>query len=390
MRDDLTPERALMVLNALPNIGPISLQRLLSAFAGDPVAVLRADARQLKRVHGIGDVLSDVILSWRERFDPAKEEKRLAEMGGRFVPQGHPDYPPLLREIHDPPIGLYALGPVMPARRNIAIIGSRRATLYGQAVAKKLAGDLARMGFCIISGLARGIDSVAHQGALDAGGQTVAVLGCGADVIYPPENLDLYRRIAASGAILSEFPLGRRADKQTFPMRNRIVAGLCEAVIVVESDVNGGSMITAKFAADQGRTVFAVPGRIDQVSSRGCHALIRDGAVLLTGVEDVLEELQFGGAQMELSLETAAARRAAAVADASGADVEAAASPMPAGLGAEEQKLWACLCEGGTLGADALSKASGLPPQAVASALLMMELRRLVVKRADGTFEARL
>jgi DNA processing protein len=138
-----------------------------------------------------------------------------------------------------------------------------------------------------VSGLARGIDTAAHEGAMSAGGKTAAVLGCAVDIIYPPGNLDLYRRMQAEGAILSEFPLGRRADRQSFAMRNRIVAGMSEAVVVIESDVDGGAMITARFAGEQGRLIFAVPGRIDQSTSAGCHQLIRDGATLMTGVDDL-------------------------------------------------------------------------------------------------------
>ena len=175
----------------------------------------------------------------------------------------------------------------------IAVVGSRRTTLYGQSVAKKLGSDLARLGFCVVSGLARGIDTAAHEGALSVGGKTAAVLGCGIDIVYPPENLDLYRRIVETGAVLSEFPFGRKADKQTFPMRNRVVAGISEAVVVVESDVQGGAMITARFAGEQGRLIYAVPGRIDQPTSHGCHQLIRDGATLFTGIDDILNELNY-------------------------------------------------------------------------------------------------
>ena len=206
----------------------------------------------------------------------------MAKAAATFITPRDVGYPRLLKEIHDPPIGLYRKGVYDFAQPCVAIVGSRRTTLYGQSVAKKLAADLARLGFCIVSGLARGIDTAAHEGALSVGGKTAAVLGCGIDIVYPPENLALYRRIEAEGAILSEFPFGRRADRQSFPMRNRVVAGIAEAVVVVETDVSGGSMITARFAGEQGRLIFAVPGRIDQNTSAGCHQLIRDGATLLT------------------------------------------------------------------------------------------------------------
>ncbi|MES1166931.1 MAG: DNA-processing protein DprA, partial [Pseudomonadota bacterium] len=285
MSSEMTEQQAFLVLNALPNIGPITLNRLLEELGGDPREVFTAGVHRLSAVKGVGPVISATIAGWREHFDLAREEARMAQANVAFITTRDPAYPKLLKEIHDPPIGLYRRGGYEFAEPCIAIVGSRRTTLYGQSVAKRLGADLARLGFCVVSGLARGIDTAAHEGALEAGGKTAAVLGTGIDLIYPPENLGLYRRLEETGAILSEFPFGRRADKQSFAMRNRIVAGICEAVVVVESDVSGGAMITARFAGEQGRQLFAVPGRIDQNSSAGCHQPIRDGATLLTGVD---------------------------------------------------------------------------------------------------------
>ncbi|MFZ9683462.1 MAG: DNA-processing protein DprA, partial [Cephaloticoccus sp.] len=293
MNGKLTARQALLVMNALPNIGPITLNRLLEEFGGDPVAVLGASARQLQAGKGVGPAVSASLTDWAKHFDLAREEERMARAGADFITAVDETYPRLLKEIHDPPIGLYRKGNYAFDQPCIAIVGSRRTTLYGQSVAQRFAAELAQRGFCIVSGLARGIDTAAHEGALSVKGHTVAVLGCGLDIIYPPENLDLYRRIAETGAIVSEFPFGRKADRQSFPMRNRVVAGICDAVIVVESDVAGGSMITARFAGEQGRLVYAVPGRIDQASSAGCHQLIRDGATLLTSVDDILGELSY-------------------------------------------------------------------------------------------------
>ena len=293
MSRELTEAQAFLVLNALPNIGPITLNRLLAELGGDPRTVLAADARRLQAVKGVGPAIRATLAGWREAFDLAREEERMAQSGADFITTRDAAYPRLLKEINDPPIGLYRRGRYAFGQPCVAIVGSRRTTLYGQATAKKLGAELARLGFCVVSGLARGIDTAAHEGALSVGGKTAAVLGTGPDIVYPPENLELYRRIAESGAILSEFPFGRRADRQSFAMRNRIVAGMSEAVIVVESDVNGGAMITARFAGEQGRLLFAVPGRIDQNTSAGCHQLIRDGATLLTGVDDVLSELSY-------------------------------------------------------------------------------------------------
>src|SRR5688572_18783814 len=291
--ESLTEQQAFIILNALPNIGPITLNRILEELGGDPRAVFSAGQRRLEAVKGVGPVIAETIESWRNHVNLAREEDRMAKSAADFITTRDAGYPKLLKEIHDPPIGLYRKGRYDFSHPCVAIVGSRRTTLYGQAIAKKFGAELARLGFCVVSGLARGIDTAAHDGALSVGGKTAAVLGTGIDIIYPPENIELYRRIEAEGAIISEFPFGRRADRQSFAMRNRIVAGMSQAVVVVESDVSGGAMITARFAGEQGRQLFAVPGRIDQPTSAGCHQLIRDGATLLTSVDDILSELNY-------------------------------------------------------------------------------------------------
>ena len=371
MSADLTQRQALLVLNALPHIGPVVLRRLMDAFAGDAVAILRADDSQLKAVQGVGEKVADVFHHWERHFDLAREEALIAKNGVRFVVWDDPDYPPLLCETYDPPIGLYWKGEYVIDRPCIAIVGTRRATLYGQAVARRFGGELARLGFCVVSGMARGTDTAAHEGALEAGGKTVAVFGCGLDIIYPAENIELYRKLVAAGAVISEFPFGRRADRQSFPMRNRVVAGMCEGVVVVESDAAGGSMITARFAGEQGRQLFAVPGRIDQASSRGCHQLIRDGATLVRSVDDILEELRYRRpVEQELPL------------------AEAGPS-LPLELSEVERTILGGFAGGGILSPDALVGQTGRPAPEVSATLLGLELKGLVVKRADGRFEAR-
>ena len=295
MPAELSERQAFLALNALPSVGPIVLNRLLEAFKGDPRAVLSGDRRILSSVLGGRPALIDTLCDWRAHFDPAREEDRMDRSGVTFLTPGEEGYPGLLREISDPPIGLYRKGNYGFDNPCVAIVGSRRATLYGQSVAKRLGSELAGRGFCVVSGLARGVDTAAHEGALSAGGRTAAVLGTGIDIVYPPENLGLYRRIAETGAVLSEFPFGRAADGDCFAMRSRLIAGICEAVIVVESDLRGGAMATARYAGEGGRLLFAVPGRIDQSTSSGCNQLIRDGATLLTRVEDVLQEMQYLG-----------------------------------------------------------------------------------------------
>jgi DNA processing protein len=292
---ELTERQALLALNALPEIGPIGLNQLLDGFGGDPRAALSGDRRRLEAILGARPAVIAAIRDWQSHFDPVREEGRMERSGVVFLARSDPGYPALLGRINDPPIGLYRKGPYTFDNPSVAVVGSRRATTYGQSVARRLGGELAQRGFCVVSGLARGVDTAAHEGALAAGGRTAAVVGTGIDIIYPPENLGLYRRISEGGAILSEFPFGRAADRDSFAMRSRLIAGICEAVIVVESDLWGGAMTTAKFAGEQGRLVFAVPGRIDQSTSAGPNQLIRDGAALLTRVEDVLQEIQYLG-----------------------------------------------------------------------------------------------
>lgn len=381
---ELTERRAFLVLNALPNIGPITLNRLLAELDGDPRNVLSAPTRRLEAVKGVGPAISGAIAQWREHVDLGREEERMAQSRASFITGRDPGYPRMLKEIHDPPIGLYRKGSYEFEAPCVAIVGSRRTTLYGQSVAKKLGAELARLGFCVVSGLARGIDTAAHEGALSVGGKTAAVLGTGIDLVYPPENLELYRKIEAEGAILSEFPFGRRADRQSFAMRNRIVSGMSEAVVVVESDVNGGAMITARFAGEQGRLIFAVPGRIDQNTSAGCHQLIRDGATLLTSVDDLLAELNYLD-----GLRPAAIPGKEAESTGEEEEKQSALGTTRATLAPNEARVLECLAGGTRLSADALASVTSLPAAEVSAALMMLELKRCVVKRADGSFEAR-
>ncbi|MFP4203501.1 MAG: DNA-processing protein DprA [Opitutales bacterium] len=365
---ELSQRQALLVLNALPHVGPVLLRRLMERFDGDARAVLAVERERISSVKGIGPKAAEALSSWSKHFDLQKEEALMEKSGTRFLLQRDEAFPEMLLETYDPPIGLYWQGEYVIDRPCFAIVGTRRATLYGRSVAKKFAAELSRLGFCIVSGMARGTDTAAHEGALEAGGRTVAVVGCGLDIIYPPENLELFKQIAAEGAVASEFPFGRRADRQTFPMRNRLVAGMCKGVLVVESAVAGGSMITARFAGEQGRAVMAVPGRIDQASSAGCHQLIRDGALMVTSVDDILEELRYV--------------RTAASSDTKGQEREQAT------LSDMENAVLESFSGGGTLGPDAIAEHLERPIAEVASVLMGLELKRRVVKRADGRFEA--
>ncbi len=372
MELQLSRRQAFWALNGLPAIGPVSLNRLLAAFSGDPRRALSASRPELESIKGLQRKAVDVLLDWNRYFDLNREMAQAESRGVDFVSCEDEDYPPLLKEISDPPIGLYRLGKYDFSKPSVAIVGTRHCTLYGQSVAQRFARDLAQLGFCVTSGMARGIDTFAHKGALEVpGGSTVCVFGCGIDIVYPPENVDVFREAQLNGAIVSEFPFGRRADRQTFPMRNRVVSGMSHAVIVVESDDAGGSMITARFAGEQGRVVCAIPGRIDQKASKGSHQLIRDGAVLLRDVDDLLEELAH--LQLVPDLETGE----------SSLEKEMGLPPLEG----EEARVAKLLAGGESLQLEDFGERLGMNVSEISVLLMTMELKGIVSKRLDGRFE---
>ena len=284
---------ALVALNMIEHVGPVRVRQLLEHF-GEAPAVLRASSAELTRVRGIGTDTAEAIAGWEHTVNLTAELKRVEEYRCRIVIPADADYPGLLRQIYDPPIVLYVRGNLSPQDKNgVAIVGSRLTTPYGQQTARRLAYQLAYVGVTVVSGGARGIDTAAHQGALSAQGRTIAVLGNGINLVFPPENVDLFERIAAQGAVMTQFPFNRRADKQSFPIRNRIVAGMTLGTVVVEANLSSGALITANMAVENGRQVFAVPGRIDSPQSKGCHELIKKGAKLCEGAEDILCEFEY-------------------------------------------------------------------------------------------------
>lgn len=282
--------RDALQLSLTPGIGPRMWQALLEAF-GSPSAVLRATADQLQQVSGVGPKLANAVRQTQPAT--ALDEWRACQAHGvQLFLRGRDGYPGGLERIPDPPAVLYCRGDLLPAdEMAIAIVGSRRCSLYGRQTAERLAAGLARAGVTIVSGLARGIDAAAHRGALQAGGRTLAVFATGLASVYPPEHADLAEDVARQGALLSEGSLNQSPLPGLFPQRNRIVSGLSLGVIVVEASRGSGALHTARHAMEQNRDVFAVPGRIDSDQSLGCHDLIRDGAALVRGVDDVLESL---------------------------------------------------------------------------------------------------
>ncbi|MFQ5881114.1 MAG: DNA-processing protein DprA [Candidatus Methylomirabilales bacterium] len=282
---------AWLALNMVPHVGPAAFALLLE-HCGTARRALKAPLKALERISGIGPVTAQAIRSFPVEETLSRELKRLAESGIQFLTLRDSGYPAPLREIPQPPPVLYLRGGWEDRdRKAVAVVGSRHATPYGRGVTDRLAFELAGRGFTIVSGMARGIDAAAHRGALRAGGRTIAILGSGPDIIYPSEHRNLAEAIAARGALFSEFPLGTRPLKGNFPQRNRLISGLSLGVVVVEAAADSGALITANYALEQGREVFAVPGHVTQRLSQGCHGLIKLGAKLTEGWEDVLEEL---------------------------------------------------------------------------------------------------
>ena len=291
--DSMTDEQLLDVLRLVlvPGVGPRIRASLLERF-GTPEAVLAAPMSQLREVQGVGPKIAERVAAARDQGFAEEQIALCAAEGLTILTEGHSGYPRPLREIHDPPGALFMRGRLEPQDAlAVAIVGTRHASHYGLQQAERLAGSLARAGFTITSGLARGIDAAAHRGALEAGGRTVAVLGSGVLSIYPPEHAQLAVAVSAAGAVLSESAPRAEPLPGNFPQRNRIISGMSLGVIVVEAGLQSGALITARLAMEQGREVFAVPGRVDSRTSRGCHQLLRDGAKLVETADDVLEEL---------------------------------------------------------------------------------------------------
>lgn len=287
----MSDKRYWLGFNIVPRIGPVRVRALL-AFFGSLEAAWHADPSQLAAA-GLERRALENLLHVRATISLDEEMEKMQRAGVQMLTWDDAAYPRLLREVDDAPPVLYMRGELQPVDEfAIAIVGTRHATTYGREAAHQLATDLARRQITIVSGLARGIDSEAHKAALQAGGRTIAVMGCGVDIIYPPENRALADRIMASGALVSDYPLGTKPEASNFPPRNRIISGLSLGTVVVEGDENSGALITARFALEQNREVFAVPGNVTYRHSSGTNRLIRDGeAKLIMSVEDILDEL---------------------------------------------------------------------------------------------------
>jgi len=335
----------------VPGIGPARLAALLARFGG-VAAAWRAPAGALDDL--LDQRTRAAFLTTRAGLDIEGALDRLRAAGIRAVSRDDPAYPPRLGRIAYPPYLLYVRGRAdLLGSLAVAVVGTRRPSDYGQRAAARIAGDLAAAGVTVVSGLALGVDAAAHQAALDAGGDTVAVLGCGVDVAYPPRNRRLAARIAEEGALVGEYPPGRPPDAGNFPARNRIVSGLARATVVVEAGIKSGALITAEYAADQGADVFAVPGSIFRPTAEGTNNLLANGAGVARGADDILGALALSRA----------------------ADQNAARRTLPADP-AEEAVLTHLADDPRHI--DELSRAAGLDAQTVSRTLMLMELKGMV------------
>jgi DNA processing protein len=360
---------ARIALNMLPTMGPVRLRKLLEVF-GSPERILAAKRSELRTIDGIGNEVADQITNWENIVDLSAELQRIRDFGAEVITAESADYPRQLREIHAPPIVLYVWGELNERDQHaIGVIGSRRTSHYGAESAKKLSYQLAYAGLTIISGLARGIDTAAHQGALAAKGRTVAVIGSGLTKLYPPENAALAEKIRdGNGAIVSEFSMEIEPDRQTFPIRNRIISGWSHGILIVEAGLNSGALITAAQALEQGRSVYAVPGHINAPTALGSNRLIQQGAKLVMDASDILDDLQILLPEKE-KLPAAAAR------------------PLPQ-LSTDERRVYDAINPTETA-IDQIATVSDLPSATVSSVLLRLELKRLV-KQLPGKYFVKL
>lgn len=355
----MNEREALIALNMVDGIGPVRVRALMEEL-GSAAAIPEADVAEWERAKGVGRTLAGKLKARLRDLDVAGEIRRTEKLGARLVTAVDGDYPEPLRDIHDPPLALYVKGDLKPQDRHaIAVIGSRRCSHYGTQTADRLSFQLAKQGYTVVSGLARGIDAAAHQGAVKGGGRTLAVLGTGIDQIYPAEHDKLAESVAQNGAVITEFPIGFKPTRQSFPQRNRIVSGLSKGILVVEAAKGSGAMMTVDFGTEQGRLIFAVPGRIDYPGAGGCNGLIKTGAKLVEDVDDILEEFEY------------------------------LISPNPEGredpehvkpqvqLTDNERALLEALGREDT-GQDELIRGSGLSASVVATALLTLEMKRQV------------
>jgi DNA processing protein len=354
-----------LALHLVPGLGPKLTSALLKRF-GSVAAILQARPNELSDVPHIGEKLALQLHEAMQKIDVTGELELLAKHNTSVRVLGAPDYPQSLASIADPPQLLYVCGSLLPQdAKAVALVGSRSCTGYGKRAAERMAKGLAQAGYTVISGLARGIDGVAHRAAMEAGGRTIGVLAGGLSRIYPPEHTDLAKAVSQSGALLSESGMRMEPMAGMFPARNRIISALSKAVVIIEAAERSGALITASHAGEQGRPVMAVPGPIDAVASGGANALIRKGAVLIRGVEDILEEIEG----------VSRGRR----------PIESGASPPP-GLDELHARIWEALGDG-PCPLDSLVQKLGTPVAQLTGALFALEMKKAVRRLTGNRYE---
>lgn len=373
--DETRIMKSWLALKRVEGLGNIGIRNLLDAFSS-PEEIFQASQDRLNAVPGVGKTISDRIRSFSAWAEIEKEWDQLRRLNIAVVTCRAPLFPPLLQNIYDAPVLLYVKGILNPREITLAMVGSRQASPYGKFTTEKLARELSLRGITIVSGMARGIDASAHRGALAAGGRTVAVLGSGLDMIYPPEHKDLYQAIADNGAVISEYPPGTPPNAPNFPARNRIISGMSLGVVVVEASDKSGSLITARIALEQGREVIAVPGSIDAPGSRGTHRLIKEGAALAENSEDILSLILPQAANylvddQQRSMKSVSSSQVAAVRK------QNEEKPAPQNLSGNEAILYDTMGEA-PIHIDAIIQASRLKPAEVIQILLSLELNGII------------
>jgi DNA processing protein len=366
-----------LALNAISGLGPRRARELLMSFGSNPEAILNANEHKLKEVPGIGDALTQKIVNWKKEVNIEKELELIAKGNIKVLTIEDSGYPISLSKIFDPPIVLYVKGELLPGDlAAVAIVGSRRPSIYGKMTAEKLGRELGARGLTIISGMARGIDSAVHKGALSGGGRTIAVLGSGLGMLYPVENKTLADEIARNGAVISEFPMLAPPERGNFPRRNRIISGLSLGVVVVEAARQSGALITADCALEQGKEVFAVPGRIDSPISWGTNNLIQQGAKIATTSDSIIEELEpllRNLMPRETKRETSKPK-------------ESAPEKLTPVLEGDEKRLYELLSDAKDI--DAVIAESGFSAGKVSSMLIRLQIKKLI-KEFPGKIFAR-
>lgn len=366
---DADKYRYWVALRMVEGVGDVTIRDLIAYFK-DPSSIFNASKRELIRVDGVGEKTADAIKSFSRWDDVERELERCKKVGVRLTALTDAEYPINLKEIYNPPSLIYSKGPLLPQDKYaVAVVGTRNPDGYGRLVAEKLGEELALMGITVVSGMARGIDSIVHRAAIRVGGRTIAVLGSGIDVVYPPENRSLYQDIAMHGSCITEFPTGTKPDSVNFPRRNRIISGLSLGVVVVQATDRSGALITASCALEQNREVFAVPGDITRRQSGGTNKLIKSGAKLVEGASDILDEI-------------------AELRDVAG-KVSSKSGARAVELTTEENIICSAL-ERRALHIDELSRVTGISVPKALSVLLLLELKGVVAQRAGKIFELRL